>query len=402
MSTELAVIPTSNEVIVQNFLPVMDFNQMAKRYDTIVTFTQKILKPGIDYGSAKGATKPGDKQSLLKAGAEKFCHLFGLTPRYKNVREVEDFTGENHKGEPFFYYRTRCKLYRGGVYLGEGEGSSNSWESKHRWRWVNEEYVRVNRLNPDTLAKRGGMLVEFDFAIDKAETTGPYAKPAEYWQAFKDAIENGTAARTKKITKNGEKPAWGIQAIEYRVPNPDVADIANTCLKIAWKRSLIAAVLVVTGASEYFTQDIEDLEPISVTPEEVLAERSGAYNPEPQTAPQHSKQDPPQKPAAHQPAGQPTSSQAQSGHTSPAEPYLARILKNKETKEAELERVFNELSTGLIERFGGNEEAAALTYIDVFKKNGVKLPGECKSVGQLRKLITDLLHATPEPATHAA
>lgn len=105
-----------------------------------------------------------------------------------------------------------------------------------------------------------------------------------------------------------------------------------------------------------------------------------------------------EQPAAAKPTAAPEPEQA----SSPADPYVARILKNKDKKSEELDRVFEELSTGLIERFGGNEEAAASTYIDVFKKNGVKLPSECKSVGQLRKLITDLLHATPEPATHAA
>jgi 2-C-methyl-D-erythritol 4-phosphate cytidylyltransferase len=34
--------------------------------------------------------------------------------------------------------------------------------------------------------------------------------------------------------------------------------IVNTLCKMAQKRSLVGAVLIVCGASEYFTQDLED------------------------------------------------------------------------------------------------------------------------------------------------
>lgn len=43
-----------------------------------------------------------------------------------------------------------------------------------------------------------------------------------------------------------------------RIENPDIADVYNTCLKMANKRALVAAVLNTTGASDLFTQDIED------------------------------------------------------------------------------------------------------------------------------------------------
>lgn len=50
--------------------------------------------------------------------------------------------------------------------------------------------------------------------------------------------------------------------------NPDIADIVNTLDKMAQKRALMAAVLVVTNASQYFTQDLEDMDniPRDVTP----------------------------------------------------------------------------------------------------------------------------------------
>jgi hypothetical protein len=43
-----------------------------------------------------------------------------------------------------------------------------------------------------------------------------------------------------------------------KIPNPNPADEYNTVLKMANKRSLVAAVLNVTAASDIFTQDLED------------------------------------------------------------------------------------------------------------------------------------------------
>ena len=108
------------------------------------------------------------------------------------------------------------------------------------------------------LREKDGAISEFTFAVDKAETSGKYGKPAEYWQQFRDAIENGTAVKIVKKAKDKSYEAWQIGAKVYRVPNPDVADQANTVLKMAEKRALVAAVLIATNISEYFTQDIED------------------------------------------------------------------------------------------------------------------------------------------------
>ena len=64
--------------------------------------------------------------------------------------------------------------------------------------------------------------------------------------------------------KGGCGTKWkdGDAAIEgqstERVPNDDLADQYNTVLKMANKRSLVAAVLNATAASDIFTQDIEE------------------------------------------------------------------------------------------------------------------------------------------------
>ncbi len=47
---------------------------------------------------------------------------------------------------------------------------------------------------------------------------------------------------------------------KYKKQEYKVFDLTNTICKIAQKRSLIAAVLCTVGASEFFTQDLEDIE----------------------------------------------------------------------------------------------------------------------------------------------
>lgn len=253
MTPEIVHVPRAEVVRAEDFMPVFSIEQAVERKNMVNQFISKVLIEGEDFGTIPGASK---KKVLLKPGAEKLCSIFGLTPTYNEDKVIEDWTGEDHGGEPLFYYSYRCQLSRGGRFMGEAIGSCNSWESKYRYRWVSE-------LPPgqEATATRGGKVSEPTFAVDRAETSGKYGKPAEYWQRYKDAIEAGTAKRIKKNKKDGgTMDAWEIDATMYRIPNPEVPDTINTCQKMAQKRALVAAVLVVTNCSDAFTQDIEDFE----------------------------------------------------------------------------------------------------------------------------------------------
>jgi hypothetical protein len=61
----------------------------------------------------------------------------------------------------------------------------------------------------------------------------------------------------------GAKFSLGDQSIESqqvgRVPNPDIADQVNTIQKMAQKRALVGVCLLAVNASEFFTQDVEDM-----------------------------------------------------------------------------------------------------------------------------------------------
>jgi hypothetical protein len=273
-STEIALasahpVATKDSV----FLPAMSMEVALARRAAIVEFTRRIMVRDQDFGEIPGTNKP----TLLKPGAEKLCNFFGLEPEFTPIVEDIDWTGAQHGGEVFCYARYRCRLLREGRVVGVGEGSCNSWEAKYRYRWVEQvpEHIDGTRL-PKREVRR--TLCEFDFAIERAETTGQYGKPAEHWQRFRDAIRTGTARSVEKFTRRGKSVASEIDVDTalYRIPNPDVADAVNTVQKMAQKRALVAATLIATSASEFFTQDLEDADGRNI---ETASHPSGAREP---------------------------------------------------------------------------------------------------------------------------
>lgn len=147
---------------------------------------------------------------------------------FEDVQCIEDWTGEDHNGEPFFYYRQRCKLYRGDRFIASADGSCNSWEKKYRYR----QSTRVcPACGKETIIK------------GKAEYGGG-------WVCF--AKKGGCGSKYS----DGDPAIEGQQA--GQIKNPDIAEQVNTILKMAQKRALVAATLIATGASDYFTQDLDD------------------------------------------------------------------------------------------------------------------------------------------------
>lgn len=251
MSDQLAI---SN----QGFLaPVIDLQGAKQRYDLFKQFVGSVLEKDRDYGEVPGTQKP----TLLKPGAEKLGAFFGLRPLFIIQESVNDWTGKDHGNEPFFFREYKCQLFKNGELVGEGVGSCNSWEKKYRYRWMNEAEI-PSYVDKSALLFQDGTIFEFEFAIDKAETTGRYGKPVYYWQEFKHKIAIGEAVRTSKLTRGGkELYGWEIGGKLYAVPNRDVADQVNTIDKMAQKRAFVAAILIATNASDYFTQDMEDFTP---------------------------------------------------------------------------------------------------------------------------------------------
>ncbi len=205
--------------------PVVNVNSALERYQAMKDFIEGILKKDTDFGIIPGT---GTKPVLLKPGAEKLGAFFGLRPRFILSEKVDDWTGKDHNNEMFFYRDYKCQLYRGDELIGEGCGSCNSWETKYRYR----KSARVcPECGKETIIK------------GREEYGGG-------WICF--AKKGGCGTKFKDGDQSIEAQETGTSV------NKDVADQVNTIDKMAQKRAFIAAILIATNASDYFTQDLED------------------------------------------------------------------------------------------------------------------------------------------------
>ena len=178
---------------------------------------KEVMKNGEHYGVIPGTQKP----TLLKPGAEKLCLTFRLDPQYHSS---EQYDGQH------LTVKSTCTLYHinSERRLGSGEGSCSTKETKYAYR-------HASRMCP---------VCEKEAIIKgKAEYGGG-------WLCFKK--KNGCGAKFRDGDQRIEGQATGL------VPTENLADQYNTVLKMANKRSLVAAVLNVTAASDIFTQDLED------------------------------------------------------------------------------------------------------------------------------------------------
>lgn len=233
---------------------MMSISDTRNWYNDFVQFTKDILKESLDYGVIPGTNKP----SLYKPGAEKLRFVYGLGAEFECIDKTTDLV------TPYVDYTYKCTIRsKSGQVLAQCEGNCNSMEPKFGFLWVQlsdvPEGVDISKLKTKT---SGRALFEFDFALNKKETTGQYGKPQDYWDYFAKAISENRAKRVTKPTKRGEAQGWEINdtVTVYRIPNPDVVGLKNTIMKMAQKRAFVGAVLVATGASEFFTQDVEDME----------------------------------------------------------------------------------------------------------------------------------------------
>lgn len=166
----------------------------------IQSVMKSVMKPETHYGVIPGCNQP----TLYKAGSEVLLTTFMIGTRV----DVEDLsTGD--------CYRYRVKVIGfhqpTGRIMGEGVGECSTDETKYKWKccYIEEEFN------------------------DTQETRRKYS----YYKA-----QNGTVYKNMLI-------------------RTEPADLSNTVLKMAKKRAQIDFTLTALGASDIFTQDIEDLPP---------------------------------------------------------------------------------------------------------------------------------------------
>lgn len=156
-----------------------------------------VMKRDTHYGTIPGCKKP----SLWKPGAEVLLTTFKISVE-PTVEDLSTFDEAR-------YRVTVSGIYRNdGAFVGRGIGECSSNEEKYKWR---------------------------------------KAVCDQEWE------ETPTDRRREKWSANDGKP--------YKVKQvrTEIADVANTILKMAKKRAEIDFTLTATAASDIFTQDIEDM-----------------------------------------------------------------------------------------------------------------------------------------------
>lgn len=216
---------------------------------------------GEDFGIIPGTKKP----TLLKPGAEKICQVYGLVPTFE-----ETVTRGDGATEPHIRVLMRCFLHRGskdGPIVGEGIGSANSFEKKHRYRAAQRSCPRCGVE---------GSIRRSSFEDRDTGDRGYYCNQKA----------GGCNAKF-----SSDDPAITDQQ-GGQVDNPDPWDAENTLLKMAAKRAQVDAVLRTTATSALFTQDQEDNQPEDGSRREPQRQEA---RPEPRPPAQEPRREPPRQ-----------------------------------------------------------------------------------------------------------
>ena len=209
--------------------------------ERISQIQRAVMKQDVDYGVVPGTQKP----TLLKPGAEILNKLAGFTPFFERERREGDGVSAPH-----IHYLIKCTLRdAAGNLIAEGDGSTNSWEKKYRYR-------NAERVCPACGAP----------AIIKGSD-----KYGGGWVCWKK--RGGCGAKFEDGHAGIEEQQAGIEE------NPDPFDLDNTLLKMAAKRALIAATLFAHAASGIFTQDLEDMGPVKADAKPAAEKKKAAEKP---------------------------------------------------------------------------------------------------------------------------
>jgi hypothetical protein len=192
--------------------------EIKQRINLVQEVMHEVMIEGVHYGIIEGTKEP----TLYKPGAEILNVTFRLAPRFEITRT--NLEGGHREYE----IRTMLSHISTGEFWGEGVGSCSTMESKYRYRFAsricpNCEHDAISRSRQDygggwyCNQRKGGCGAKFD----------------------------------------ADDPAI-IDQEAGRVENPDIADVYNTVLKMAKKRSHVDATLTATACSDIFKQTTED------------------------------------------------------------------------------------------------------------------------------------------------
>ncbi len=182
-------------------------HQLGQNMDAIKQVMSEVMKEDIDYGVIPGIGSK--KPTLFQPGSEILFRLFRYSFQIEILDQVEDWDA------PLFRYQIKgIARDESGRIIAEGLGEANSKESRYRRYYCPECESGVWDNRKDN---RGGPPF-----VCKSTCGWTATKPSE-------------------------------------VPTEFDFSLVNTIMKMATKRAKVATALTGTGASHFFTQDVEDL-----------------------------------------------------------------------------------------------------------------------------------------------
>lgn len=169
--------------------------------ETMIDYYKSVMRNGHHY--YRMTERDEDKPSLTKEGALNLNSLFKVKAMLAEPQETY-----HTDGHYTVRYRVDLVSSTTGEVVATGDGLCTTRESKYAYRW-----------------------------------------------AF--ASEISSDVDREKLVKRERQSKTGKPYTQYKLPNPDLADCYNTCLKISLKRALVDATLKLPLVSELFTQDLE-------------------------------------------------------------------------------------------------------------------------------------------------
>lgn len=191
-----------NAIVEVPHMQLMSADQMRERINAVQKVMGAVMKDGTHYGTIPGTQKP----TLYKAGSEVLLTTFHMGLRL----EIEDLSNSDE-----IRYRVKAIGFHQptGTVVGEGVGECSTGEEKYKWRTsVCDE--------------------EFDIYPESRKRV--------------------------KFQRSWDKVNRRYSFLQIKQVRTEPADLANTVLKMAKKRAQIDFTLTALGASDIFTQDIED------------------------------------------------------------------------------------------------------------------------------------------------
>jgi hypothetical protein len=218
---EIAAQPESGALI------ELTVEELVARHTKIKRAINEVLTPDVDFGIIPGTSRKDAegkelaKPSLYKSGAEKISTLFCFDPQFDNTLTYDGDHLTVTSGCVLYHIPTARRV-------GSGSGLCSTKESKYAFR---TKGLTCPTCGLENIRK---------------------SNDGKGWYCW--AKRGGCGGQWP----NGDARIEGQE--RGMVANDKLPDSWNTVLKMAEKRSHVAAIIRATGASEFVTQDLEDMD----------------------------------------------------------------------------------------------------------------------------------------------